>query len=256
MVSAGMGSQVTTFTASDFGRTLTSNSNGTDHGWGSHHLVVGGAVQGGDMTATSCYWRQSGQRCGAGRLIPTTAVDQYAGTLARWFGLSDGQVARSSRISATLVPAPTWVLWITPRTAFCLFPSSMKQSPVSFKSRPQGVVHGAEQTFGSQAIHAQRKPRARRRLTRPAFSAPQAGPRRSPSPTTPSKSSPRLSTLPRASPSRPQPITARYRDPSWSKRASPSPSRSPMRVRIPTSSTGTASPSIRSTTAPWKKARP
>jgi uncharacterized protein (DUF1501 family) len=49
MVTAGLGNQVTTFTASDFGRTLTSNSNGTDHGWGSHHFVVGGAVQGEDM---------------------------------------------------------------------------------------------------------------------------------------------------------------------------------------------------------------
>ncbi|MGA2559016.1 MAG: DUF1501 domain-containing protein [Terracidiphilus sp.] len=93
MVSAGMGSQVTTFTASDFGRTLTSNSNGTDHGWGSHHLVVGGAVQGGDMYGQyPVIGVNQANDVGAGRLIPTTAVDQYAGTLARWFGLSDGQV--------------------------------------------------------------------------------------------------------------------------------------------------------------------
>src|SRR5581483_4527614 len=49
MTSMGLGNSVTTFTASDFGRTLTSNSDGTDHGWGSHHFVVGGAVQGQDM---------------------------------------------------------------------------------------------------------------------------------------------------------------------------------------------------------------
>ena len=93
MVAAGMGNQVTTFTASDFGRTLTSNSNGTDHGWGSHHFVVGGAVQGQDMYGQyPIIGVNQANDLGAGRLIPTTAVDQYAGTLARWFGLSDGQV--------------------------------------------------------------------------------------------------------------------------------------------------------------------
>ena len=93
MVAAGMGSQVTTFTASDFGRTLTSNSDGTDHGWGSHHFVVGGAVQGQDMYGQyPVVGANQANDVGAGRLIPTTSVDQYAGTLARWFGLSDGQV--------------------------------------------------------------------------------------------------------------------------------------------------------------------
>jgi len=93
MVAAGLGNQVTTFTASDFGRTLTSNSNGTDHGWGSHHFVVGGAVQGQDMYGQyPVVGVNQANDVGAGRLIPTTSVDQYAGTLARWFGLSDSQV--------------------------------------------------------------------------------------------------------------------------------------------------------------------
>jgi len=93
MVANGMGNQVTTFTASDFGRTLTSNSNGTDHGWGSHHFVVGGAVQGQDMYGQyPIIGVNQANDVGAGRLIPTISVDQYAGTLARWFGLSDGQV--------------------------------------------------------------------------------------------------------------------------------------------------------------------
>ncbi len=93
MTAAGIGNQVTTFTASDFGRTLTSNSNGTDHGWGSHHLVVGGAVKGQDMYGEyPVVGVDQTNDVGAGRLIPTTAVDQYAGTLARWFGLSDGQI--------------------------------------------------------------------------------------------------------------------------------------------------------------------
>jgi uncharacterized protein (DUF1501 family) len=93
MVANGLGNQVTTFTASDFGRTLTCNSNGTDHGWGSHHFVVGGAVQGQDMYGQyPVIGVNQANDVGAGRLIPTTSVDQYAGTLAQWFGLSDGQV--------------------------------------------------------------------------------------------------------------------------------------------------------------------
>jgi uncharacterized protein (DUF1501 family) len=93
MVSMGLSDNVTAFTISDFGRTLTSNSDGTDHGWGSHHFVVGGAVQGQDMYGQyPVIGVNQANDLGAGRLIPTTAVDQYAGTLARWFGLSDGQI--------------------------------------------------------------------------------------------------------------------------------------------------------------------
>jgi uncharacterized protein (DUF1501 family) len=93
MTTAGLSDQVTAFTASDFGRTLTSNSDGTDHGWGSHHFVVGGAVAGGDMYGPyPVIGSNQANDVGAGRLIPTIGVDQYAGTLARWFGLSDGQV--------------------------------------------------------------------------------------------------------------------------------------------------------------------
>src|SRR5580692_7437843 len=93
MVANGLGNQVTTFTASDFGRTLTCNTDGTDHGWGSHHFVVGGAVQGQDMYGEyPIVGVNQANDVGAGRLIPTTSVDQYAGTLARWFGLSDSQV--------------------------------------------------------------------------------------------------------------------------------------------------------------------
>jgi uncharacterized protein (DUF1501 family) len=93
MNQAGLGDQVTTFTASDFGRTLTSNSDGTDHGWGSHHFVVGGAVKGQDMYGQyPVVGVDQANDVGEGRLIPTTSVDQYAGTLARWFGLSDGQI--------------------------------------------------------------------------------------------------------------------------------------------------------------------
>jgi uncharacterized protein (DUF1501 family) len=93
MVGMGLANDVTTFTISDFGRTLTCNSNGTDHGWGSHHFVIGGAVQGQNMYGQyPVVGVNQVNDVGAGRLIPTTAVEQYAGTLAQWFGLSDGQI--------------------------------------------------------------------------------------------------------------------------------------------------------------------
>lgn len=85
---------VTTFTASDFGRTLTSNGDGTDHGWGSHQLIMGGAVNGRRIYGTMPRLEIGGpDDTRGGRLIPTTAVDQYGATLARWMGLSDTDLA-------------------------------------------------------------------------------------------------------------------------------------------------------------------
>ena len=98
-VELGVANQVTAFTASDFGRTLASNGDGSDHGWGSHHLVVGGAVNGkafygtpppvsvGDTAAAEDQWH-----VGQGRLLPSTSVDQYAATLAKWFGVTDAEM--------------------------------------------------------------------------------------------------------------------------------------------------------------------
>ena len=89
-----MRKQVTLFTASDFGRTFTSNGDGTDHGWGSHHFIMGGAVKGkdiyGSMPVTGLGHALD---VGSGALLPTTSVDQYGATLAKWFGLSDTQIA-------------------------------------------------------------------------------------------------------------------------------------------------------------------
>lgn len=86
---------VTTFTASDFGRTLTSNGDGTDHGWGSHQLILGGAVRGRQIYGTMPRLEIGGpDDTRGGRLIPTTAVDQYGATLARWMGLQDAELAQ------------------------------------------------------------------------------------------------------------------------------------------------------------------
>ena len=92
-VELGVQNNVTTFTASDFGRTLASNGDGSDHGWGAHHFIVGGAVKGGQFygKAPSISITTEDQ-VGEGRLLPTTSVDQYAATLARWFGVSDSEM--------------------------------------------------------------------------------------------------------------------------------------------------------------------
>lgn len=89
-VELGVSHQVTTFTGSDFGRALTSNDDGSDHGWGSMHFVLGGAVRGGRYYGINPVIMNNGpDDIGQGRLIPTMSVDQYAATLASWFGVPD-----------------------------------------------------------------------------------------------------------------------------------------------------------------------
>jgi uncharacterized protein (DUF1501 family) len=97
----GLRDSVTAFTASDFGRTFTSNGDGTDHGWGAHHFVVGGAVKGGDLygrfpvlglrNAFGNGFDGSPDQVANGVLIPGTSVEQIGATLARWFGLGENE---------------------------------------------------------------------------------------------------------------------------------------------------------------------
>ena len=88
----GVEDQVTLFTASDFGRSMLTNGSGSDHGWGSHHFVVGGAVQGGRLYGQfPAFGRDVGHDVN-GRLVPRYSVEQYAAALGRWFGLSDSNL--------------------------------------------------------------------------------------------------------------------------------------------------------------------
>lgn len=98
-VELGVANQVTAFTASDFGRTLSSNGDGSDHGWGAHHLMVGGAVKGAafygsapPVSVTDSDAPEDQWHVGQGRLLPSTSVDQYAATLAKWFGVADSEM--------------------------------------------------------------------------------------------------------------------------------------------------------------------
>jgi uncharacterized protein (DUF1501 family) len=90
----GLGSQVTTFTQSEFGRTLQTNGSGTDHGWGSHQLVMGGAVRGGiygQMPTFALGGPDDANNRGV--WIPTISTAQFGATLGRWFGASQEDVA-------------------------------------------------------------------------------------------------------------------------------------------------------------------
>jgi uncharacterized protein (DUF1501 family) len=90
----GVQNNVTSFTSSEFGRTLTSNGDGTDHAWGSHQLVMGGAVRGGDIYGQFPSLEIDGpdDANNDGRIIPTTSVEQFMVSPLRWFGLTDSEL--------------------------------------------------------------------------------------------------------------------------------------------------------------------
>lgn len=90
----GKADTVTTFTASEFGRSSTSNGDGTDHGWGGHQLIMGGAIKGGQVHGALPDITPAGidDSDKAGRLIPTISVDQYGATFAKWMGVVDSDL--------------------------------------------------------------------------------------------------------------------------------------------------------------------
>ncbi|MBW8813192.1 MAG: DUF1501 domain-containing protein [Caulobacterales bacterium] len=103
LTAAGLSDKLTAFTASDFNRTFTTNGDGTDHAWGGHHLIVGGAVKGGDVYGTYPTLGVDKAASGAtpafanpdaagAAFIPTTSVETYLATMATWMGVTDAQL--------------------------------------------------------------------------------------------------------------------------------------------------------------------
>ena len=95
LIELGVFDDVTTFTISDFGRTLTSNGRGSDHGWGGHQIVMGGAVNGGQIVGDyPLLQAASPLDVGRGIYAPTTSVDEYFAELALWFGVPAADLER------------------------------------------------------------------------------------------------------------------------------------------------------------------
>jgi uncharacterized protein (DUF1501 family) len=92
-VELGVANNVTAFTASDFGRTFSSNGDGSDHGWGAHHFIVGGAVNGGRFYGRApSVATNTADQVGQGRLLPAVSVDEFSATLATWFGVAPSEL--------------------------------------------------------------------------------------------------------------------------------------------------------------------
>jgi uncharacterized protein (DUF1501 family) len=108
----GIANQVTTFTESEFGRTLQPSGTGCDHGWGNHHLVLGGAVHGGDIYGRypqmalggpdDCLSGSNPSTPARGAWLPSTAIDQFAATLGKWFGVDVTDPVVTSKAFPTL----------------------------------------------------------------------------------------------------------------------------------------------------------
>ena len=133
----GVADRVTTFTASDFGRTLTSNGRGSDHAWGGNHLVMGGSVSGGNIYGTfpDLYLGNS-LDTGRGRLIPTTSCDEYFAELALWFGVSTADLPlvlpNVGRFFTPGVPPPLGLMNAAPA------PASTRPQPSGSRSSGRG----------------------------------------------------------------------------------------------------------------------
>jgi uncharacterized protein (DUF1501 family) len=110
MQAQGQLNNVVVFSASDFGRALSSNGDGCDHGWGGHHFMAGGAVKGGKIHGTMpINALGTTDDLGAGRLLPSTAVTQYAASLGSWMGLGPGDLATALPGLGNFAAAPALV---------------------------------------------------------------------------------------------------------------------------------------------------
>jgi uncharacterized protein (DUF1501 family) len=106
MGTLNMRDQVTLFTSSEFGRSLSLNGDGTDHAWGGHHFVVGGAVNGKRVFGTIPEIGANTNDHWEGALIPKLSVEQYGAELARWMGLSTAQISATFTRYGLFDPAP------------------------------------------------------------------------------------------------------------------------------------------------------
>lgn len=105
-VELGVAPLVTTFTQSEFGRSLQPSGSGTDHGWGNHHLIMGDAVRGGQVYGRFPFPALGGpdDAGSRGALIPSTSLEQFGATLGRWFGLDTAAVATAFPGLAAFAP--------------------------------------------------------------------------------------------------------------------------------------------------------
>jgi uncharacterized protein (DUF1501 family) len=90
----GLANSAVTFTQSEFGRTLTSNGDGTDHGWAGHQIIMGNPIQGGRIFGHMPEQViGSNDDYGDGRIIPTTSIEQFGSQVAQWFGLGNSEIS-------------------------------------------------------------------------------------------------------------------------------------------------------------------
>ena len=93
IVNLGLENNVVLYTASDFGRTLTSNGSGSDHAWGGNHFIISGSANGGKIYGEYPILSTGGPNdIGRGRILPTTSVDAYMAELAGWFGVPQSEI--------------------------------------------------------------------------------------------------------------------------------------------------------------------
>ncbi len=106
----GIQNQVTTLTISDFGRSLTTNGSGTDHGWGGHCFVMGGAVKGGNIFGKMPVLKSTSSDFWNNRMIPQASVEQYLTPVLKWFGAEDSELDRIFKNRGSFIDKGSWFM--------------------------------------------------------------------------------------------------------------------------------------------------